>query len=130
VAIILGFRQFKDCHEKRNVQHGPRRSRFRRTSPSDAVRRLGNVEVAALAGSSLERTERKAAELGVQKTYGNYEDLIANIYEWVRSGGPRPSRDSTVSNFASATRIAALIEAMLESNRTQTWQTISSRSRS
>ena len=44
----------------------------------DAVRRLGNVEVVALAGSSLERAERKAAELGVPKAYGNYEDLIAD----------------------------------------------------
>lgn len=58
-----------------------------------------------------------------------FRNVIADIYAWVRSGGPRPSPDSTISTFACATQIAAVIEAMLESNRTQTWQTIPSRSR-
>src|SRR5438067_1805303 len=57
-----------------------------------------------------------------------FRNVIADIYSWVRSGKPRPMPDSTVSTFASATQVATLIEAMLESNRTQTWQTIPSRS--
>jgi predicted dehydrogenase len=58
-----------------------------------------------------------------------FRNVIGDIYAWVRSGEPAPSPDSTVSTFASATQVATLIEAMLESNRTQTWQNISSRSR-
>lgn len=44
----------------------------------DAVRRLGNVEVVGIAGSSLEKTQRKAAQLGVAKAYGSYQELIAD----------------------------------------------------
>jgi len=51
-------------------------------------------------------------------------NVIAEIYSWVRSGTPQPASGSTVATFASATQISALIDAMLESNRTQTWQAI------
>lgn len=51
-------------------------------------------------------------------------NVIAEIYSWVRSGMPQPPPGSTVSTFANATQVATLIEAMLESNRTQTWQAI------
>jgi len=51
-------------------------------------------------------------------------NVIADIYAWVRSGSPQPTSGSTVATFASATQVAALIDAMLESNRTQTWQAI------
>lgn len=44
----------------------------------DAVRRLGNVEIIGIAGSSLERTARKATELGVDRAYGTYEELVAD----------------------------------------------------
>jgi len=44
----------------------------------DAVRRLGDVEVVAIAGSSQQSTERKAHEYKVDRAYGNYEDLIAD----------------------------------------------------
>ena len=36
----------------------------------DALRGRGNVEMASLAASNLERARAKAAELGVQKAYG------------------------------------------------------------
>jgi predicted dehydrogenase len=42
----------------------------------ESLRRLGYVEVVALAGSSQERAERKAAELFVPRAYGDFHDLI------------------------------------------------------
>ena len=44
----------------------------------DAVRRLGDVDVVAVAGSSQESADRKAAELRVSRAYGHYRDLIAD----------------------------------------------------
>ena len=44
----------------------------------DAVRRLGVVDVVAVAGSSEASARRKADALGVPKAYGNYEDLVAD----------------------------------------------------
>jgi predicted dehydrogenase len=44
----------------------------------DAVRRLGFVDVVAVAGSSEASARRKADALGVPKAYGNYEDLVAD----------------------------------------------------
>jgi predicted dehydrogenase len=58
-----------------------------------------------------------------------FRNVIADIYAWVRSGEPRPAPETTVSTFDSATQVATVIEAMLESNRTQTWQSIPTRSR-
>jgi predicted dehydrogenase len=42
----------------------------------EAVRRLGDVEVVGIAGSSRESAEHKAAEFKVEKAYGDYEELI------------------------------------------------------
>jgi predicted dehydrogenase len=42
----------------------------------DAVRRLGDVDVIAIAGSSQAAADRKAVELHVDKAYGSYQDLI------------------------------------------------------
>jgi predicted dehydrogenase len=42
----------------------------------EAVRRLGFVEVVALAESSLEAAEQKAAELGIPKAYGGYKEML------------------------------------------------------
>lgn len=44
----------------------------------EAVRRLGFVEIAALAGSNLESARRKAEQLHIPKAYGNYQDLVAD----------------------------------------------------
>jgi predicted dehydrogenase len=44
----------------------------------EAVRRLGDVEVAALAGSSRESARRRAAEWNVGRAYGDYRELIAD----------------------------------------------------
>jgi predicted dehydrogenase len=44
----------------------------------DAVRRLGYVDVVAIAGSSDASARRKAEQLGVAKSYGSYEALIAD----------------------------------------------------
>lgn len=44
----------------------------------ESLRRLGYVEVIALAGSSQESAERKAAELYVPKAYGDFHDLISD----------------------------------------------------
>ena len=42
----------------------------------DAVRRLGFVDVIAVAGSTEESARRKADALGVPKAYASYEDLV------------------------------------------------------
>jgi predicted dehydrogenase len=42
----------------------------------DAVRRLGYVEVVAVAGSSQESAQKKADALGARKAYGSYEALL------------------------------------------------------
>ena len=44
----------------------------------EAVRRLGDVEVVALAGSSREAARRRAAEWHVERAYGDYRELIAD----------------------------------------------------
>jgi predicted dehydrogenase len=44
----------------------------------DAVRRLGDVDVVAIAGSSKESAERKAREYKVDRAYGDYHALIAD----------------------------------------------------
>jgi len=42
----------------------------------DAVRRLGYVDVVAVAGSSQASAEKKASALGARKAYGSYEALL------------------------------------------------------
>ncbi|WP_209121055.1 Gfo/Idh/MocA family protein [Alkalihalobacillus sp. BA299] len=42
----------------------------------EAIRRLGFVEVVALAESSLETAQHKAAELGIPKAYGDYKKML------------------------------------------------------
>jgi predicted dehydrogenase len=44
----------------------------------DAVRRLGYVDVVAIAGSSAASAEKKAREYGVGRSYGDYRELIAD----------------------------------------------------
>jgi predicted dehydrogenase len=44
----------------------------------DAVRRLGDVDVIAIAGSSQQSAERKAKEYKVDRAYGDYNALIAD----------------------------------------------------
>ena len=42
----------------------------------DAVRRLGYVDVVAVAGSSQVSADKKAEALGARKAYGSYEALL------------------------------------------------------
>ncbi|TYP76565.1 putative dehydrogenase [Paenibacillus methanolicus] len=42
----------------------------------DAIRRLGFVEAAALAGSNPDNAKKTAAELGIPKAYGSYLELL------------------------------------------------------
>lgn len=44
----------------------------------EALRRLGNIEVAALAESSPELAESKARSLGIEEYYGDYKELLKN----------------------------------------------------
>lgn len=44
----------------------------------EAIRRLGFVEVIALAESSQEQAEAKAAELGIPLAYGDYREMLKN----------------------------------------------------
>jgi predicted dehydrogenase len=49
---------------------------FVATHHIDAVRRLGNVEVVAVAGSTQKSADAKARELRIGRAYGHYQDLI------------------------------------------------------
>lgn len=44
----------------------------------EAIRRLGFVEVIGLAETSQEAAEKKAAELGIPKAYGDYREMLAD----------------------------------------------------
>ena len=44
----------------------------------EALRRLGHVEVVAVAGSSLASAQRKAQDLHVPQAYGDWRRLIAD----------------------------------------------------
>jgi predicted dehydrogenase len=44
----------------------------------DAVRRLGNVDIVAIAGSTLESANSKGRQFGIPRAYGHYSDLIAD----------------------------------------------------
>jgi hypothetical protein len=44
----------------------------------DAVRRLGDVDVVAIAGSSQQSAEKKAREYKMDRAYGDYKMLIAD----------------------------------------------------
>ena len=44
----------------------------------DAVRRLGDVDVVGIAGSSPESTQKRARELGVDRAYAGYRELLAD----------------------------------------------------
>lgn len=44
----------------------------------DAVRRLGNVEVVGIAGSSLESAKKRARELNAGQAYAGYRELLAD----------------------------------------------------
>jgi predicted dehydrogenase len=45
----------------------------------DAVRRLGDVDVVAIAGSSQQSADRKAQEYKVERAYGDFHALIADV---------------------------------------------------
>ncbi len=45
---------------------------------AEALRRLGGVEVVAIAGSEATETARKAEALGIERAYGDYRKLIAD----------------------------------------------------
>jgi predicted dehydrogenase len=51
---------------------------FVATHHVDAVRRLGDVEVVAIAGSTQQSADKKAREYKVDRAYGDYRDLIAD----------------------------------------------------
>ncbi len=51
---------------------------FIATQHIEAVRRLGDVEVVAIAGSSRDSAQRRAAEWHIDRAYGDYRELIAD----------------------------------------------------
>jgi predicted dehydrogenase len=44
----------------------------------DAVRRLGDVEIIAIAGSGLDSARRRAKELRIERAYGDYRELLSD----------------------------------------------------
>ncbi len=51
---------------------------FIATQHVEAVRRLGDVDVIAVAGSSLESAQRKASALHIDRAYGSWQELVAD----------------------------------------------------
>ena len=45
---------------------------------TEALRRLGNVEVIGVAGRTAEAARKFADSLGIERSTGNYQDLIAD----------------------------------------------------
>ncbi len=45
---------------------------------SEAIRRLGNVDIVAVSASNLPAAQKFAESLGVEKAYGSYSDLLAD----------------------------------------------------
>ena len=45
---------------------------------TEALRRLGNVEVTGVAGRTTEAARKFADDLGIEHATGNYEDLLAD----------------------------------------------------
>jgi predicted dehydrogenase len=45
---------------------------------SDAVDRLGNVDIVAIAGSTAESAAIKARQFGASRAYASYKDLMAD----------------------------------------------------
>ena len=43
---------------------------------TEGIRRLGNVEIAAIAGSNDEKAKKFAAEVGVERSTGDYKTLL------------------------------------------------------
>ena len=62
--------------QKRRLRMGLVGPGFIATQHIEAVRRLGFVDVVALAGSSLDSAQRKAAELHVDRAYGSWQELV------------------------------------------------------
>lgn len=91
----------------------------------DAVRRLGFVEVVAIASSTVESARRKAAELGVPKAYGSYQELVADA-------GVQVVHNTTPNHLHAAVIRAALAQkkhivsdkplAMTATEARQLWQ--------
>ena len=44
----------------------------------EAARRLGNIEILAVAEANEELAQQKAAEMSIPRAYGNYQDLLAD----------------------------------------------------
>ncbi|MCH7990602.1 MAG: Gfo/Idh/MocA family oxidoreductase [Planctomycetes bacterium] len=44
----------------------------------EAARRLGNVEIVAVAEANIDLAKEKAADMSIPKAYGNYQDLLAD----------------------------------------------------
>lgn len=44
----------------------------------EAARRLGNIEILAVAEANEELAQQKAAEMSIPRSYGNYQDLLAD----------------------------------------------------
>jgi predicted dehydrogenase len=59
-----------------NLKAGVIGTGFMGTATTDAIRRSGMGEVIAIAGSSLQAAQEKAADLHIDRAYGTYADLI------------------------------------------------------
>jgi predicted dehydrogenase len=81
-AIVSDRLQFDDAQRRglalKRLKMGLIGPGFIAAQHIEAVRRLGDVEVLALAGSSRESARRRASEWNVERAYGDYRELIAD----------------------------------------------------
>jgi len=78
----------------------------------EALRRLGDVEVIAVAGARPGSTQAKAAELAVPRAYDNWRD-----------GGKMPN-DPTWPTFEAGFQANVVADAILQSAKEQRWVAI------
>ncbi|MDQ0246268.1 putative dehydrogenase [Bacillus fengqiuensis] len=105
----------------------------------EAIRRLGFVEVVGLAETSQEAAERKAAELGIPKAYGDYRDMLRDseiqvvhnctpnhlhfaINKEIILAGKDPLNDQAAfATFEDGHVSMCITDAILESHEQQKW---------
>lgn len=94
----------------------------------DTLRRIGGVELVALADVNYPAAQKKAEEYGIPKVYGSMDALIDDpeiqveaYYGFIRAGR-RPGVDpADFATFADGHYIMRLTEAIIKSGKERRW---------
>src|SRR6516165_8782043 len=83
---------------------------------TEALRRLGNIEVVGVAGSSMDRARKFADEVSIERATGDYKELIADPQvDAVHVCSPNASHfEQTMASLAAGKHV--LCEKPLASN--------------